>query len=78
MPNANISYCGDSSTTISRSLWPPIASYASDLFGILGSYFPIDFTHVSLLHSLNAYSVVCVPLYGLSYSHKTFEESDYI
>jgi hypothetical protein len=28
----------------------PIESFASDLFGILSSYFPIHFTHVSFIY----------------------------
>lgn len=32
----------------------PIASFAGDLFGILGCYFPIHFTHVSLMRTHHA------------------------
>lgn len=38
----------------------PLANFSGDLFDILGCYFPIHFTHVSLMNT--SYSNICTYL----------------
>lgn len=44
----------------------PISSFAGDLFGILGCYFPIHFTHVSLVHFVSVSRSISIVLYALA------------